>query len=861
MKATSDWRRAGRGRGSVRRALSADPEFLAPDPRSGDRGRGTDGTFLGRAGKRGNSLMDDVKENKSNVRWVVVVVLLMLGIDGLLTRLLENIWGSLRDSKSPAYLPLEWWMAAPFTLFVFAVLSALLTRFSGGKNWLKTFCLLCGCKVVFTAVTAFFFSSRLYLDPVEAALQAGLLSLPSLLVHILLSGILVLFLKETFAEPRVREEPEYPFVRLAGEGIAAGRADRETPYPIPETPSTKSERTVSGLGDRSAQPAEEEPQVVPESGQVLLPVGGILKFFPEDELAMSPSEIERATPVIPIPLEDIVPQLSEGRVRVEARTVISAMPADAFARSRDEVAATFPDGMMDLPLRDIVSRLPSDVLELPEQEHQLDVDAEYADFFHELEPRPGVATVAVKKPPPAAAARPAFPGPQPLSPARPLPARPAGERELSEEALVISEKERALLERSRDVITVNTEAILSQFPRGAVIVAQASPPASSSTDKARNAGETPALPPDSLLVPLELILPGLAAGEVKLHVKYIFPQFPEGCLAISELEIARSLPHAEVKLPLWEIVPQLPSHVLAPPEQILQPELEEMPDPFPEEAPPVAREAPSTKAAPPPREPSDASATPTRTPAVSYLDLLREANPLELPIEAVVRLLPEGAFRVSPAQLKQHIGGETIRLPRSIVMGQLKEGRVVVPVDILTAQFAPEHLGMSIEQVKARLAEGFVELPLRDLVGQVLEEIAQPLERQRPQPECDEIPTPFPEPTAQKPALAKVTAVARPLSPDTKSRRPRDPIPETQSRKSERGVWGLGDRVAHPAESAGDEGVAPATGGVGEQKREGGIVDRRQGTDGQFCAPFFKNVRAWGFQSTCVSPSGTPRPL
>jgi len=164
------------------------------------------------------------------------------------------------------------------------------------------------------------------------------------------------------------------------------------------------------------------------------------------------------------------------------------------------------------------------------------------------------------------------------------------------------------------------------------------------------------------------------------------------------------------------------------------------------------------------------------------------------------------------------------------VMGQFKEGRVVVPVDILTAQFAPEHLGMSIEQVKARLAEGFVELPLRDLVGQVLEEIAQPLERQRPQPECDEIPTPFPEPTAQKPALAKVTAVARPLSPDTKSRRPRDPIPETQSRKSERGVWGLGDRVAHPAESAGDEGVAPATGGVGEQKREGGIVDRRQET-------------------------------
>lgn len=734
---------------------------------------------LGRVGKCEKSVMNDAKQSKSNVRWVVVVVLLMLGINGLATRLLENIWVSLRENKSAAYLPLEWWMAAPFTLFVFGVLSALLTSFSGGKNWVRMFCLLCGCKVVFTAVTAFFFSSRLYPDPVEAALQAGLLSLPSLLVHILLSGTLVLFLKEIFVGPIVREEPDYEFLpnleaetavssrtaateetasirfdEKAQEASSAFVAEEEAERGIPRPAMVSLEEKPAAVVHEVAHPAEvrvsREKPAVSQPVEVLLPVAEILKSFPEVELAMSPSEIEQANPVVPIPLEDIVPQLSEGRVQVEASVVISAIPPDAFARPRSEVATTFPDGMMELPLREVVSRLPSSVLELPEQEMQPDVDAEYADFFQE--PELPSAKVALKQPAAAVAAAPAPPrAGKPAIPAARVetPAEP-----LAEEALVISDEEQATLERSRDVITLNANAIYSQFPPGAVI---------------REGLNEEERAPDSLLIPLEVIAPGLAAGDVKLHVKYIFPQLPKACVAMSEPEIARSLPNAEVELPLREVVAQLPSHVLALPDQKLQPELEDMPNPFPEETPPVPREAKPVPTAPScePLErsevsdPSDVAATPTKAPVPSFAEMLREPDALGLSIETVVRLLPDGTFQVSPGELKQHVGNEMIRLPRSLVMGQLKEGRVVVPVEVLAAQFAPEHLGMSIEQIKARVAEGFVEVPLREVVGQVLEEIAQPLERQERQPECDEIPLPFGESVAPERSSADRVPVAK----------------------------------------------------------------------------------------------------
>jgi len=709
---------------------------------------------------RKNFRMDEPKEGNLNLKWVVIVILLMIGIDGLLTRLLESLWVSLERRNSPTYLPLEWWMSAPFTLFVFVVLSALLTSFSGAKNWLKTFLLLCGCKVVFSGVTAFFFLFRPpYPNLAEAAVQAAVLSLPSVLVHILLSGMIVLFLRDVFVRELTKEEPTYPFLATP-EGVVAGGG----------AIAAVEERQEARLGRGLAEEREEAPRGTrgeAEEKYVLLPVSEILKAFPSDELAMSPSQIAEISPSVRISLEQIIPQLSEGRVVVEAVTVISSITPEAFTRPPEEVAMGFPNGMIELPLREVVSRVGPGILELPEQELQPNVDAEFSDFFleaappeappeggEELEEEPALAPAAISG--------------VPL--AEPLPQGGAEEvteaaREVSEDALVLSEEERLLFERSRDVVTVSTEAIISQFPQGAV-----------SPDNSAQAGGLP----ETIVVPLELIILQLAGGELRLHAKYIFPQFPENCLSISELEVVRSLPNGEVELPLREVVPQLPPEIFAaPPDQAQQPTLDEMLDPFheeagvrpvgegalsqrregrkeevgeleAEEAPPSARDARRPPERQPTPEPAPrqgaVSVQPRRGGVPSYADMLREENALDLSVNTVVHLLPEGAFCAPVEELKRYVGGETVKVPRSMVMGQLKEGRVVVPVEILTTQFLPDHFGMSIEQIKARFAEGLVELPLPELVGQVIEEIARPPEGFfEQQPECDEISTPFQE--------------------------------------------------------------------------------------------------------------------
>jgi hypothetical protein len=697
-------------------------------------------------------MMDEPRESKLTVKWVIIVVLLMIGIDGLLTRLLESLWVSLRDRNSPAYLPLEWWMAAPFTLFVFAVLSALLTSFSGARSWFRMFLLLCGCKLGFTGVTTFFFSFRPYPDLAEAAMQASLLSLPSVLVHILLSGMIVLFLKDVFVGRLTKEERAFALLPEEEEEMASLVAREAVRKP---EPWSEPGRIVTGAKpvafeeERGLEPrpggageAEEAEAAELEGECVLISVSEVLKLFPKDELAMSPSEIEEISPSVRIPLEEIVPQLSEGKVEVEALTVISSMPPGVFARSPEEMARKFPDGLMELPLREVVSRVPPGTFDLPEQEMQPDVDAEFADFFRE--PRhgvrerkgitPGAAPALAGKTvrPPTALKEPPGEG-----------APPEGVVEaagpVTEESLVVSEEELLLFERSRNIVTVTTEAVLSQFPEEAMV-----------PDESARA----ACLPEAIVIPLELIAAQLANGQVKLHARYLFPQFPEGCLSISEVDVVRSLPNGEVELPLSEIVPQLPLEVLAPPEdQTEQPVLDDMPDPFHEELTPALPEAkvrtPVVRETPRPGvvevEPAGVAVQERRQPLASYADMLREENPLDLSVSTVLRLLPEGAFRVSAEELRRHIGGEAVKVPRSMVMGQLNEGRVVVPVEILTVQFLPEHFAMSIEQMKARFAEGLVELPLPELVGQVLEEVAALPEGQRLQPECDEISTPFQE--------------------------------------------------------------------------------------------------------------------
>ncbi len=737
-------------------------------------------------------MMEEPRERTVGLGWVLIVVLLMLGIDALLTRLLESLWVSLRERGSPAYLPLEWWMSLPFTVFVFVVLAALLTSFSGARSWLKTFVLLCTFKVIFTVATALSFRFRPYPDVMMALSQAGFLSLPSVLVHIFLSGIVVMLLSKVEWSISAAMPDRSTFLRSSG-GLVKPLSGKLIALTSPEgerlmSQAERAARLAVGqgiaIGSAGVSPALPRLPLDEHAGgdacateaaaaegeYVSIPVGGILKAFPESVLAMSASEIEEISPYVPIPLEDVLPQLPEGRIEVEALAVILGIPPEAFAEAPQEVARKFPEGRMELPLQAVYEALKKIVaqasppasscagkaadagetpalqiatFEPPAQEFQPEVDVEFPDLFRELAP---LSAQPVVEKPPIHVKRP----PE----AKPAPARPVLEPspQVAETAAVVPEEERLLFERSRNVIEIAVESVLSQLPRGAF--------APEGSDRSSRL-------PDTVVVPVELIVPQLAGGEVKLKVGHVLTQFPEGCLSLSELDIVRSLPKGEIELPLREIVPQLEPEVLAPPEQTEQLALEDMPDPFLEAAKlsgPSPHECGTAQLFSGRAEglsrlvfrkgdsldkPPAAPLRKERPSGPSFADMLREPDPLGVSVSTLVGLLPPGALRAPIVEVKRFLARETLRIPRSMVRGQLNEGRVVIPVEILTFQLAPEHLAMSVEQIKARFAGGLIELPLAEVIGQVMEEIAKPLEGQEFQPECEEISAPFAEAVAQ----------------------------------------------------------------------------------------------------------------
>ena len=156
-------------------------------------------------------MMAEPGQRRRNLRWAVSIAVLLVLIDFFLSRPLEGLWDSLQERNSPAYLPLEWWMSAPFTLFMFAILSAILTSFSGLRNWFKAFLLLCGFKLIFAAASAASFHFRGDTGLVEAAVQAMFLLLPFVLVHIVLSGLAAMSFGDSFAEGAGEEVLATPY--------------------------------------------------------------------------------------------------------------------------------------------------------------------------------------------------------------------------------------------------------------------------------------------------------------------------------------------------------------------------------------------------------------------------------------------------------------------------------------------------------------------------------------------------------------------------------------------------------------------------------------------------------------------------
>jgi len=172
----------------------------------------------------------------------------------------------------------------------------------------------------------------------------------------------------------------------------------------------------------------------------------------------------------------------------------------------------------------------------------------------------------------------------------------------------------------------------------------------------------------SLLVPRRLLLPYLGEALAPVKWEFVADQFPRDELALSHEEIAGRLPHRSLLLPLDEVVPQIPPHLLAlstPPVDVYG--MEEFPPPFqphvppPSETPAVDTRAPAEPTAvalaepepPPVSEPREEPEPPAEPEASAEPEGLAEPEPLaepELFVEPLAPAEPELPVEEEPPQ-------------------------------------------------------------------------------------------------------------------------------------------------------------------------------------------------------------------
>lgn len=112
----------------------------------------------------------------------------------------------------------------------------------------------------------------------------------------------------------------------------------------------------------------------PQTGRVNLPIGMILRCLPQEVLASDISEFEAsgaAATEIGLPMNMILSQLPSGKVEVALQDLVPHFPS-GYLQPTQSITAYLPT-MINLPLMDVVMRIPPDLLAL--RPDQKDVDS------------------------------------------------------------------------------------------------------------------------------------------------------------------------------------------------------------------------------------------------------------------------------------------------------------------------------------------------------------------------------------------------------------------------------------------------------------------------------------------------------
>jgi hypothetical protein len=373
--------------------------------------------------------MSTADKQKSNVKLIVALVLLFIGINGLLTLVAEKAYQSIGDD-SAYFFQLSWWVSMSFTLLVCAILSGFLAQFSSLSRCVATFFLLLVFKAVFAGSTflAFNFVGPYNESIAQAGSAAAFSSFPAAIIHIVFAFITILFIRP-FSSGERHEESEFhiempsfempkmdtarprlhsaPNLNLAGEensphpvdqdqqGAGATTTDFVPPLPpvmnetlpgptVDSVPEPKPE--VEASSDASAPPLIQKPSETPllnspppeaDSSPTLLNPMAAEKPSTPTLLNSSPSEGPPSlTPLMDAsrnegPVKGIEIVLADIVDQIDARNFNcpqDKLSEHGFSIDPSEIIPQLAEGKVTVSAADVLSKVSADILRIPAAE-------------------------------------------------------------------------------------------------------------------------------------------------------------------------------------------------------------------------------------------------------------------------------------------------------------------------------------------------------------------------------------------------------------------------------------------------------------------------------------------------------------
>jgi hypothetical protein len=154
---------------------------------------------------------------------------------------------------------------------------------------------------------------------------------------------------------------------------------------------------------------------------------------------------------------------------------------------------------------------------------------------------------------------------------------------------------------------------------------------------------------------------------------------------------------------------------------------------------------------------------------------------VRIPFDRVVGQLPPGAFRVPLLQVGARLReAETLLVAQALIVPQLGEGVVQVAWEVVAEQFPAAVFAVTPAEVKERIVNGRLLLPLDEIVKQLPPDVFGASMGRGPVvvPEIESFPAPFKPLGWEEPAPSPVASVAGPLTePVPLSPVPLSPVP------------------------------------------------------------------------------------